>query len=157
MKKKSKIIIVLVAVIIVAAVAVVAIMRVTSSSETETETTTVENYDDEVETLPETAENETEEEDAEEDEDTDDSDGEEDGATLSASDLPLTVNQVMTALEERYGSDYEVNSTVEEDGINYFAVYKDDEKYASVAVDLSTGEATETIVTTNEKTEFSLV
>ena len=63
----------------------------------------------------------------------------------------------MTALEERYGSDYEVNSTVEEDGINYFAVYKDDEKYASVAVDLSTGEATETIVTTNEKTEFSLV
>lgn len=71
--------------------------------------------------------------------------------------LPLSINQAMNALEERYGAEYDVNSTIEEDGINYFAVYKNDEKYASVAVNLMTGEATETITETNQKTDFYLV
>lgn len=71
--------------------------------------------------------------------------------------LPLSINQAMNALEERYGAEYDVNSTIEEDGINYFAVYKNDEKYASVAVNLMTGEATETIMETNQKTDFYLV
>ncbi len=71
--------------------------------------------------------------------------------------LPLSINQAMNSLEERYGSEYDVNSTIEEDGINYFAIYKNDEKYASVAVNLMTGEATETIMETNQKTDFYLV
>lgn len=72
-------------------------------------------------------------------------------------ELPLSINQAMLALEEHYGVEYDVNSTVEEDGINYFAIYKSDEKYASVAVNLMTGEATETIMETNQKTDFYLV
>lgn len=72
-------------------------------------------------------------------------------------ELPLSINQALNALEEHYGSEYSVNATIEEDGINYFALYKDDEKYASIAVNLSTGEATETIMETNQKTDFYLV
>lgn len=72
-------------------------------------------------------------------------------------ELPLSINQALNALEEHYGNEYNINATVEEDGINYFALYKDDEKYASIAVDLSTGEATETIMETNQKTDFYLV
>lgn len=71
--------------------------------------------------------------------------------------LPLTVGDAMDALSEHYGSGFKVNSTVEENGLNYFSITKGDEKYASVAVDLSTGKATETISATGEKTEFSLV
>lgn len=71
--------------------------------------------------------------------------------------LPLTVGDAMNALSEHYGSVFKVNSTVEENGLNYFSITKGDEKYASVAVDLSTGKATETISATGEKTEFSLV
>lgn len=72
-------------------------------------------------------------------------------------ELPLSINQALNALEEHYGSEYGINATIEEDGINYFALYKDDEKYASIAVNLSTGEATETIMETNQKTDFYLV
>ena len=72
-------------------------------------------------------------------------------------ELPLSINQALNALEEHYGSEYNINATIEEDGINYFALYKDDEKYASIAVNLSTGEATETIMETNQKTDFYLV
>lgn len=71
--------------------------------------------------------------------------------------LPLTVGDAMDALSEHYGSGFKVNSTVEENGLNYFSITKGDEKYASVAVDLSTGKSTETISATGEKTEFSLV
>lgn len=71
--------------------------------------------------------------------------------------LPLTVGDAMGALSEHYGKGFKVNATIEENGINYFSITKGNEKYASVAVDLSTGKATETISATGEKTEFSLV
>lgn len=71
--------------------------------------------------------------------------------------LPLSINQALNALEEHYGSGYNISSTVEEDGYNYFAVYSGEEKYASVKVDLSTGEATETIVSTGKITDYYLV
>ncbi len=71
--------------------------------------------------------------------------------------LPLTVKESMDALQIHYGSDYEINSTVEENGINYFAVNLNGERFASVAVDLVTGRAEETIRETGAKTEFSLV
>lgn len=70
--------------------------------------------------------------------------------------LPLTVNDAMDLLQERYGKSYTVNSTVEENGINYFAIYKNNVKYASVGINLATGEATETITETNVKTDFYL-
>lgn len=71
--------------------------------------------------------------------------------------LPLTVREAMDALQIHYGDKYEINSTVEEDGLNYFSVNIDGEKFASVAVDLSTGQAEETIKETGAKTQFSLV
>lgn len=71
--------------------------------------------------------------------------------------LPLTVREAMDALQIHYGDKYEINSTVEEDGLNYFSVNIDGEKFASVAVDLSTGQAEETITETGAKTQFSLV
>lgn len=72
------------------------------------------------------------------------------------STLPLTVNTAMNLLQERYGKSYTINSTVEENGINYFAIYKNNVKYASVGINLATGEATETIIETNVKTDFYL-
>jgi len=72
-------------------------------------------------------------------------------------ELPLSINQALNALEEHYGTEYDINATIEEEGIHYFALYKDDEKYASVAINLSTGKATETIMETNQKTDFYLV
>lgn len=72
-------------------------------------------------------------------------------------ELPLTVNEALDALYEHYGNDLEINRTIEENGINYFAVYKDGEKYASVSVDLVTGKATETITSTGDKVQFSLI
>lgn len=71
--------------------------------------------------------------------------------------LPLTVKEAMDALQIHYGDKYEINSTVEENGLNYFSVNIDGEKFASVAVDLSTGQAEETIKETGAKTQFSLV
>ena len=71
--------------------------------------------------------------------------------------LPLTVREAMDALQMHYGSAYEINSTVEENGLNYFSVNLNGERFASVAVDLVTGRAEETIRETGEKTVFSLV
>lgn len=71
--------------------------------------------------------------------------------------LPLTVREAMDALQMHYGSAYEINSTVEENGLNYFSVNLNGERFASVAVDLVTGRAEETIRETGAKTDFSLV
>ena len=71
--------------------------------------------------------------------------------------LPLTVREAMDALQMHYGSAYEINSTVEENGLNNFSVNLNGERFASVAVDLVTGRAEETIRETGEKTDFSLV
>lgn len=78
-------------------------------------------------------------------------------AQVTDYELPLTVKEAMDALQTHYGKEYEINSTVEENGLNYFAVNYEGEKFASVAVDLNTGKAAETITETGAKTEFSLV
>lgn len=78
-------------------------------------------------------------------------------AQVTGYSLPLTVREAMDALQIHYGSDYEINSTVEENGLNYFSVNYNGERYASVAVDLITGRAEETIRETGAKTEFLLV
>ena len=76
---------------------------------------------------------------------------------LSRSGEWTTHAEIARELYEHYGNDLEINRTIEENGINYFAVYKDGEKYASVSVDLVTGKATETITATGDKTQFSLI
>ena len=60
--------------------------------------------------------------------------------------LPLNVKEVLDMLSDHYGKDYQVNSTVTENEYNYFAIVKNGEKYASVKVNLSNGDATETII-----------
>lgn len=76
--------------------------------------------------------------------------------TYSAS-LPLTVNDALDILSEKYGSDYRINMSTQENGIFYFAIFRDDQRYATVKANLSTGEATETITETGKATSFKLV
>lgn len=71
--------------------------------------------------------------------------------------LPLNVKEVLDILSDHYGKGYEINSTVTENEYNYFAVIKDGEKYASVRVNLSNGDATETIIETGSSSDFNLV
>ena len=71
--------------------------------------------------------------------------------------LPLSVNNVLDMLSEHYGNGYKVNSTVADNEYNYFAIIKDGEKYASVRVNLSNGDATETIIETGQTSDFNLV
>lgn len=78
-------------------------------------------------------------------------------SNVDAADLPLTINTALDALGEHYGVSFEINSTVEDGGLNYFSVYKGNDKYASVAVNLKTGDATETLASNGNKTNFSLV
>ena len=54
-----------------------------------------------------------------------------------------TVNQALDALTNYYGKGYDVNGTVSEGNNYYFAVYKK-KKYASVKVNMQTGDAVET-------------
>ena len=55
-----------------------------------------------------------------------------------------TVNQALDALTNYYGKDYDVDGTVSEGNNYYFAVYKNKKKYASVKVNMQTGDAVET-------------
>ncbi len=71
--------------------------------------------------------------------------------------LPLNVKEVLDMLSDHYGKDYQVNSTVTENEYNYFAIVKNGEKYASVKVNLSNGDATETIIETGQTSDFNLV
>ena len=106
--------------------------------------------------------NETEDESTSEEpsSDTDDADDEKpnknDGSVYSAS-LPLTDNDVMTILNSRYGKGYSINRSTQNGEYTNFAVTKGDERYATVSVNLSTGEAIELIVDTGKQTEFNLL
>ncbi|MFR5874963.1 MAG: hypothetical protein ACLUFN_00580 [Eubacterium sp.] len=73
-------------------------------------------------------------------------------------DTSISLNEALNVLTDFYGSTYNVNATIEEDGWQYFAVYdKKGTKYASVKVKLSTAEAVETIIDTGEKNEYNLL
>ncbi len=75
----------------------------------------------------------------------------------SAYNTSITLKEALEALSDKY-SDYTVRATVVEDDIQYFSIDNKEsgEKYASVAVDMSTAEATETIMETQEKSTFNL-
>ena len=61
-----------------------------------------------------------------------------------------TVNQALDALTNYYGKGYDVNGTVSEGNNYYFAVYKNKKKYASVKVNMQTGDAVETRTKTRD-------
>ncbi|MCC8016891.1 MAG: hypothetical protein LIO43_06010 [Clostridiales bacterium] len=71
-------------------------------------------------------------------------------------EAPLTLGETLDLLSQHYGSNYKVNATVEENGLYYFAVYNGNEKYASVSVDLNSGRAQETIISTGKQSDFPL-
>lgn len=67
-----------------------------------------------------------------------------------------TVEEALEALDNYYGSGYEINGTVSEGDYYYFAVYKNDEKYASVKVNMKNGDAVETLTESGETANFNL-
>lgn len=79
-----------------------------------------------------------------------------DGSVYSAS-LPLTIDDALAILNSRYGKDYRINMSTSGNGYNNFAVFKDDERYATVSVNLSTGDATEIITESGNQTKFNLL
>ncbi len=110
-----------------------------------------------------TNENKTEDESSGEEPSSDNNDANEaetpnhnDGSVYSAS-LPLTVDDALAILNSRYGKEYRINMSTSGNGYNNFAVFKDDERYATVSVNLSTGDATEIIMDTGNQTKFNLL
>ena len=81
----------------------------------------------------------------------------ENNSQVYAASLPLTVDDALAILSSRYGKGYAINMSTVENGYNNFAVFKDDERYASISVNLSTGEATERIIETGKQTKFNLL
>lgn len=79
-----------------------------------------------------------------------------DGNVYSAS-LPLTDNDTMEILYSRYGKGYDINRSTQNGEYTNYAVNKDDERYATVSVNLSTGEAIEIIMETGKQTKFNLL
>lgn len=71
--------------------------------------------------------------------------------------LPLTVNDAMSILNSRYGKGYTINRSTQNGEYTNFAVYKDDERYATVSVNLSTGDASEMIIDSGNQTKFNLL
>lgn len=67
-----------------------------------------------------------------------------------------TVQEALEALDNYYGSGYEINGTVSEGDYYYFAVYKNNEKYASVKVNMKNGDAVETITESGETANLNL-
>ena len=79
-----------------------------------------------------------------------------DGKVYAAS-LPLTDNDAIAILKSRYGSGCSINRTSQNGANTNYAVFKDDDRYATVSVNLSTGEATEYIIDTEKQTSFNLL
>lgn len=67
-----------------------------------------------------------------------------------------SVKAALDALENYYGDGYAVNGTVSEGDDYFFAVYKNDKKYASVKINLKTGDTEETLTATGEKNTFNV-
>lgn len=70
----------------------------------------------------------------------------------------ITVKEALDALSDKYGDKYTVRATILEDDIQYFSIEDKDsgEKYAKVSVVMSTAQATETIMETQEQSTFNL-
>ena len=78
-------------------------------------------------------------------------------STRAAETIPITVNQALDRLSEFYGGAYDVNATVQENGIQYFKITdKQGNLYARVEVNLRTSDAKETVEHSGEVNEFNL-
>lgn len=71
--------------------------------------------------------------------------------------LPLTVNDAFDILKQKYGSDSRINMSASNEQYHNFTIIKNGELYATVRVNLSTGEAEETITATEKVNKFNLV
>ena len=112
-------------------------------------------------------ENETEEEEEDEkDESTSEENSKDEGESekenhndgkVYAASLPLTDNDAIAILKSRYGSKCSINKSTQNGAYTNYAVFKDDDRYATVSVNLSTGEATEIIMDSGKQTTFNLL
>ena len=111
-------------------------------------------------------ESESEKDDDEKDESTSEDDTEDSGESEKENDndgkvyavsLPLTDNDAISILKSRYGSGYSINKSTQNGAYTNYAVFKNDDRYATVSVNLSTGEATELIMDTGKQTSFNLL
>lgn len=71
--------------------------------------------------------------------------------------LPLTVNDAFDILKRKYGNDSRINMSSTSGKYHNFTVIKNSELYATIKVNLSTGEAEETIAATEKVNKFNLV
>ena len=101
-------------------------------------------------------EDETTSEDDTKDEGESEKENDNDGKVYAAS-LPLTDNDAIAILKSRYGSKCSINKSTQNGAYTNYAVFKDDDRYATVSVNLSTGEATEIIMDTGKQTSFNLL
>ena len=71
--------------------------------------------------------------------------------------LPLTIEDAFDLLKQKYGNDSRINMSSASGKQHNFTVIKNGELYATVKVNLSTGEAEETISATDKVSTFRLV
>ncbi len=79
-------------------------------------------------------------------------------ASENADTNGLTLEQTVEILNNFYGTTYKVEAAEYENGCQSFNIIdKKGKAYATVKVDLSTGDATETIIQTNEVNDYNLL
>ena len=68
----------------------------------------------------------------------------------------LTSQEALELLEKHYGNDYHVNGRVQDGDVFSYHIIKNNQKYATVKVNLKTREATETITESDKESHFTL-
>lgn len=68
----------------------------------------------------------------------------------------LTSQEALELLEKHYGSGYTVNGRVQDGDFFSYHIIKNNQKYATVKVNLKTREATETITESDKESHFTL-
>lgn len=69
---------------------------------------------------------------------------------------PLTSAEALELLEKHYGKGFTVNGRVQEGDFYSYHIIKDNQKYASVKVNLKTRQATETLTESGKESNFAL-
>ena len=69
---------------------------------------------------------------------------------------PLTSAEALELLEKHYGKGFTVNGRVQDGDFYSYHIIKDNQKYASVKVNLKTRQATETLTESGKESYFAL-
>lgn len=69
---------------------------------------------------------------------------------------PLTSAEALELLEKHYGKGFTVNGRVQDGDFYSYHIIKDNQKYASVKVNLKTRQATETLTESGKESNFAL-